>query len=89
MIRMFARHPVQDFGAWKSVYDEIDAWRREAGVQGAGVFRSLDDANDVTVWHDFESEDEARAFVASDGLREAMAKAGVAGAPTIWFTRAA
>lgn len=87
MIRMFARHPVKDFTAWKRVYDDFDEERRGLGVQGESVFQSAEDAHDITVWHDFESAQAAHAFADSSRLREVMDTAGVAAAPTIWFTK--
>ena len=86
MVRMFVRHPVHDFTAWKAAYDAFDEDRNAMGVKEHGVFQSVDDSNDVTAWHDFESLEAARAFAGSERLQEAMARAGVAGAPTIWFT---
>jgi quinol monooxygenase YgiN len=84
MVRMFVRHPVADFAQWKPVYDSLD--RAGMGVTGHAVYQSIDDPNDVTVWHDFEDAASARAFAQSETLREAMGRAGVTGAPTIWFT---
>ncbi len=49
------------------------------------VFQSVDDPNDVTVWHDFAGTDEARGFVSSEELRNARQRAGVQGEPEIWF----
>lgn len=89
MVRMFARHPVADFGKWKRVYDDFDEERTEMGVEDDAVFQAVDDPNDVTVWHDFETMDDAREFADSDRLREVMGEAGVAGEPTIWFTERA
>jgi hypothetical protein len=86
MIRLFIRHPVEDFATWKGVYDGFDEERREMGVQGHGVFQVVDDPDDVTVWHDFESLSVARDFTGSARLREVMSEAGVAGEPTVWFT---
>lgn len=86
MVRMFVRHPVANFDAWKQAYDEFDPERSEMGVVGDGVYQSTEDPNDVTVWHDFESLETARSFAESDRLREVMAEAGVAGTPDIWFT---
>jgi heme-degrading monooxygenase HmoA len=85
MVRLFVRHNVDDYEAWRRVYDEFDAQRGPLGVKGDAVFRSLDDPNDVTVWHDFDSDDAARAFVASSELRDAMQQAGVRGEPQIWL----
>jgi heme-degrading monooxygenase HmoA len=84
---MLVRHKVEDYGAWRKAYDAFDVERRPMGVIGDSVFQSVDDPNDVTVWHDFESAEEARAFVSSDALRRAMQEAGVQGQPEIWFVR--
>ena len=89
MVRMFVRHPVEDFARWKQAYDDFDEERQEWGVQGDAVFQAVDDPKDVTVWHDFESLNAAREFVESDRLREVMGEAGVAGEPTIWYTERA
>jgi hypothetical protein len=85
MVRLFIRHDVADYDAWRKVYDEFDADRRPMGVTGDAVFQSIDDPNDVTVWHDFAEADEARGFVSSEALRAAMGRAGVQGEPQIWF----
>jgi hypothetical protein len=65
--------------------------RLRPGAQGNGVsrdavYQSVDDPNDLTVWHDFETLEAAQEFASSLRLREAMASAGVAGEPQIWFT---
>lgn len=84
MIRLFVHHRVADFSDWKQAYDAFDNDRVAMGVVGHSVYRSPEDPNDVTVTHDFASSDAARAFVASDRLREAMTAAGVLGEPTMW-----
>ena len=86
MIRMFVRHQVANFAAWKQAYDAFDAERRGLGVVGDAVFQAADDPNQVTAWHDFNTLEEATAFAGSDRLREVMADAGVIGEPTLWFT---
>lgn len=85
MIRMFVRHSVTDFATWKQAYDDYEETRQRMGAMGHDAFRSVDDPNDVTAWHDFESMEAARAFVDSTDLKAAMEKAGVVGPPTIWF----
>ena len=86
MTRVFVRHAVTDFATWKAAYDAFASERSGMGVQGDAVFQAADDPNDVTLWHDFESADTARAFLDSDRLGEVMKDAGVAREPTIWFT---
>lgn len=89
MIRMFVRHPVRDFTAWKRHYDGFDEERTEKGVRAEAVFQAAEDPNDVTVWHDFDTLDEAHEFASWGRLGEVMEEAGVSGEPTIWFTREA
>lgn len=86
MVRLFVRHNVEDYEAWRGVY-QFDAQRRPMGVKNA-VFQSVDDPNDVTVWHDFDSDDAARAFVSSQELRDAMQRAAVQGEPQVWRVNA-
>jgi hypothetical protein len=89
MARLFVRHQVADYDAWRKVFDEFADFQTSHGVTALGVYRSADDANDVTVHHDFETVGEAKAFAAADELRDAMGRAGVQGQPQIWFTEEA
>jgi hypothetical protein len=85
MTRLFVRHNVADYKLWRKAYDDFDAERKALGVTGHAVFQSIDDPDDVTVWHDFSTPQSARDFASSSRLKEVMAKAGVRGAPQIWF----
>jgi hypothetical protein len=85
MVRMFVRHTVADFGSWKQGYDEFAGQRGEMGVRGDAVFCGVDNANDVTVWHDFEDVGSAEAFLASPVLESVMKEAGVTSEPLVWF----
>ena len=89
MIRMFIRHKVRDYTAWRKDYDSFDSARIKLGVRDQAVYRDVDDQNDVTVWHDFETVEAAKALAGSEQLKGAMKGAGVVGAPTIWFTERA
>jgi quinol monooxygenase YgiN len=84
--RLFVRHEVVDYGAWRKIFDGFAPTQKKLGVVSSAVYRSADNANDVTVIHDFHSPDAAKAFVASPELKAAMEKAGVKGAPQIWIT---
>ena len=89
MVRIFVRHTVADYAAWREVYDEFDAERGPMGVVAHGVYQGLDDPNDVTLWHDLATREQAEAFAASEALRDAMRRAGVRGQPTVWLARGA
>jgi hypothetical protein len=89
MTTLFVRHTVEDFDAWKAAYDAFDAERRTMGVTGQGAYRVVDSPGEVTVYHEFDSLDAARSFVASARLQEVMESAGVTGSPQIWFAEKA
>ena len=89
MARLFVRHNVADYRAWRKAYDDFDAERRKLGVTAHAVFQSIDDPNDVTVWHDFSTSQSAKSFASSARLEEVMGNAGVKGVPQIWFVREA
>ena len=86
MVRMFIRHDVADYDAWKKGYDDFDETRRGMGVTGDAVYQAVDNPADVTVTHDFESADAATSFVSSQELKGAMENAGVVGQPQVWIT---
>jgi hypothetical protein len=85
MVRLFIRHSVEDYQAWRKEYDEFDQQRRSMGVTDDAVFQSIDNPNDVTVWHDFDTAEAAQALTSSEELRVAMQHGGVQGEPQIWF----
>ncbi len=88
MATLFVRHTVSDDAAWK-VYDSVAPMQKAGGVTAEAVYRSADNPNDITVTHEFASVEAAKAFAASADLKSAMQRAGVVGAPTIWFTNKA
>jgi hypothetical protein len=88
-VRMFIRHEVADYAAWRKAYNAFDATRRKLGVTGQAIYQSLDNPTDVTVTHDFKTADKARSFASSSDLKTTMEKAGVKGTPQVWFTTSA
>jgi len=85
-VRVFVRHEVSDYAAWKKAYDDFGSQRSKMGVTDQAVYRSIDNPNDVTITHDFKTLQKAKAFASSPELKAAMMKAGVTGTPQIWFT---
>lgn len=85
-VRMFVRHEVADYSAWRKAFDAFAPLQKKAGVVYKAVYQSTDDPNDVTVIHEFHSMEKAKAFAAMPELKVAMEKGGVKGAPQIWFT---
>jgi quinol monooxygenase YgiN len=77
------KHPVSDYAAWRTVYDETQPLRDKHGVSAADVLQDPTDPNDVTVLHWFPSVEEAQAFASEPGLKDAMTRAGVTAPPRI------
>jgi hypothetical protein len=77
------RHHVRDYSAWRKVYDEAEPLRAQHGCTAQRVLRLPDDGNELFVTHDFPTDAQAVSFAHDPGLREAMDRAGVEGAPRI------
>ena len=78
---------VADFAKWKPVYDAHLSARQKAGLTEEHLFRNADDPNEVLLLFSAEDIDKAKAFIASDDVRQTMAKAGVSDKPDIYFLR--
>ena len=85
MVTLFVRHHVSDYAKWRAVYNDFAVVQKKLGVIAESVYRADDAPNDVTVTHDFASVAEAKAFTQSAEMKEAIGKAGVVGAPTLWI----
>lgn len=85
MAVLAVRHSVADYPAWKAGYDNHGTLRKQHGAIRDQVLQSVDDPNDLLVLIDFGSLADAKAFANDPSLKEAMAAAGVVGAPDISF----
>jgi hypothetical protein len=86
MATMFVRHTVSNYKTWRKAYDDFAPIQKAKGVTAQAVYQAADNPNDITVIHEFATVEVAQAFLKSEELKTAMQKAGVVGAPTIWFT---
>jgi hypothetical protein len=84
-MHVLIRHKVSDFAEWKPVYDAHLSARQKAGLKEEHLFRNADDPNEVLLLFSTEDVDKARAFAASDDLRQAMEKSGVSDKPDVYF----
>ena len=80
---LLVHHQVQDYGAWRAVYETVESLRQQHGCTGAEVMVDPADKQDVFVLHRFPTVTQAQAFADSAELREAMGRAGVVGPPRI------
>ena len=84
---LIIRHKIEDYDRWKPVFDDHGPTRAEFGSTGYQLFRLEDDPNELVTIFEVNDLDKARALVASDDLREAMQRAGVADQPDIYFLK--
>ena len=80
---LIVRHPVADFAAWRTVYDEVGSLRDAHGCTAERVLVSPSDGNDVVALHEFPSVEQAQSFADDPALKDAMGRAGVAGPPRV------
>ena len=80
---LVVRHNVQDYAAWRKVYDGLEPLRVQHGCTAKRVMRLPDDGNDLFITHDFPTAEQAAGFAHDPGLRAGMEQAGVEGAPRI------
>jgi heme-degrading monooxygenase HmoA len=85
MASMMVQHTVKDFAVWKKVYDSNVALRTSNGELSNQVYRDAKDPNKLTVMFKWNSLANAQKFAQSPELKAAMEKAGVVGAPTMYF----
>lgn len=86
MITMFVRHNVQDYANWRKAFDAFGDTAQKMGAKAAAVYRNVNDDLEITVSQQFDNMESASRFANSDELKSAMAGAGLAGPPDIWFT---
>jgi quinol monooxygenase YgiN len=85
MASMIIHHSVKDYAEWKKVFDSAKELRTSSGELSYQIYRDATDANKLTVINKWDSLANAQKFAHSPDLKAAMEKAGVVGAPTIYF----
>ena len=89
MTYILIRHTVADYAKWKRAVRAFAPVRKAGGEKSFQVFRSAEVANHLTVICGWASAAQARKFIASAALREAMTSGGVLGKPEIQFFKQA
>jgi quinol monooxygenase YgiN len=85
MATLFVHHKVQDYAAWRKIFDDLTAMRTGYGCTGHRVFQSPGDSNEITILSEWHSVDEAKAYAMSNDLKEGMKNAGVTSQPDVMF----
>jgi hypothetical protein len=78
-------HKVANYAKWQVAFDEHDSARLASGLHKYVIGRGLMDTNMVLVAMKADDITKAKAFAKDPGLKKAMQKGGVTGAPMISF----
>jgi quinol monooxygenase YgiN len=70
-------HEVQDYEAWKKIFDDAASIRKEAGEQNYQVLKYENNANKIVHFSKWLSLDKAKAFFESPKLVKIRKQAGV------------
>jgi quinol monooxygenase YgiN len=82
-------HEVKDYDTWKAVYDNHSAQRKEAGIVELFVKKDVNNSNSITIFSEVTNLENAKAFMSSTSLKEAMKDAGVTSVPSLAFSESA
>ncbi|MFZ5981571.1 MAG: antibiotic biosynthesis monooxygenase [Candidatus Zixiibacteriota bacterium] len=85
MTHLMIRHKVKDYEAWKTAFDNFASVRKANGEKSYMIMRSEDDAENLHLFFEWDTQENAQKFLRSPELKQAMQKAGVAEAPEIRF----
>jgi quinol monooxygenase YgiN len=82
---MILSHTVANFDAWLVGYKAAAPVQAQGGIIGHAANQSLDDPSVAVVYHQAESHDTLKQFMANPSLKDVMQKAGVTSAPQVSF----
>ena len=85
MAMMMIHHRVQNYQAWRPIYDAHEPARNSAGLTNGRVSRSADNPDDLVILFDMADRKKAEAFAESEDLKTAMQRSGVRGRPDVQF----
>ena len=85
MATLFVHLQAKDYAAWRKVFDDVTPTRTRFGGTGHKVYQSPSDPNEITIFSEWKSVEQARVYAASNELKEAMKNAGVISQPDLTF----
>ncbi len=81
------KHKVRDYDSWKTVFDDFRETRKKGGEKSYRICHTENDPNELDVIFEWDNLENARSFVKSPELKNAMEKAGIMEAPEISFLK--
>jgi quinol monooxygenase YgiN len=85
MTKVLIRHRVNDYAAFKAVFDDFAGTRKSAGEKSFLILHHAKDPKDLVLLFEWDNQANAEKFFVSPALKSAMQRAGVAEQPKIEF----
>lgn len=85
MAIVLARFTVQDYDAWREKFAGNADARKAAGCNGTHIFFNAENPNDVTVNFQWDTPENAKAFLAGPTAAQMRQSAGVTGTFDFWI----
>ncbi len=85
MTYALVRHRVRDFEQWKQRFSNEKEGRRNSGIQGGRLMRSVQDPNEVVLLLELSDVDKFQRFVRSTDLHSQIEQAGVVDVPDMFL----
>ena len=76
MVYVLAQLKLENFQRWKAVFDQRVSVRKEAGSKEAHLFLNSNDDTEAVILFDWDTLENAREYMESDVLREALKNVG-------------
>jgi hypothetical protein len=83
MVTVIISHECKNYSVWRKVFDTDEVNRSKAGFKSTGVYRSVDNANKITIIGEAPSVEAINGFMANPELKVTMGKGGVIGMPDV------
>lgn len=85
MAHVFIRHKVHNFDKWKEEFDNFGEFRKSSGEKSFQILRPEGDSDNLHILFEWDTVENAKTFLDSTELKNAMSQAGVAETPEIRF----
>ncbi len=85
MVHITLSYGVEDYDKWRTGFNSHSEARKAAGCLSTTVHVSPDDRNSFTIAFEWDSKENFVKYSSNPELKEAMAKSGLTGPPTIKF----
>lgn len=77
MVVMLCRNRVADFSKWRGLFDSHAQAHRDAGLHLTGIWRAVEEPNNVFFMFEVTDDKKARAFINNPAAAEAAKTSGV------------